>query len=148
MKKILVFLIACLVIVPSVKSQIINKEPLSARQTGYKIDAKLDPDTKIVYGTMDAFWVNKSADIVPDAQLHMYMNAYRSSNTTFYKELDGSPGTKDSDYGWIEIKSMTDRDGRDLTRDMQFLQTSGSTLRLHYCFPTTEWNRLKDSLLQ
>ncbi len=103
------------------RSQIINKEPLSIRQTGYKIDAKLDPLTKTVTGTMEAFWVNKSADIVPDIQLHLYMNAFRNKKTTMYKESAGLLNSKDQNSGWIDVKSFTDRNGSDFTRVMNFI---------------------------
>jgi len=121
MKKPLAFCLVLLISVTSAISQIINKEPLSLRQTCYKIDAKLDPATKIVTGYMEAYWVNKSSDLVPDIQLHMYMNAFRSNKTTFYTEGGGSPGSKKSDFGWIELKSFTDRTDTDLLGSMQYI---------------------------
>ncbi len=121
MKKQAIFLITFLFASCILQSQIINKEPLSPRITGYKIDAKLYTITKIVIGSIDAFWVNISSDNVTNAQLHMYMNAFSSSKTTFFRELNFPPGNKESDYGWIKINSMTDRNGADLTRNMQFI---------------------------
>jgi hypothetical protein len=121
MKRIALIIFSFLIIISTSKAQIINKEPLSPRITGYKIDAKLDPVSKTVHGTMNAFWVNISGNNISDARLHMYMNAFSSSKTTFFKELDSAPGTRESDYGWIKISSMTDRNGTDLTRDMQFI---------------------------
>ncbi len=53
---------------------------------------------------MKAFWVNKSTDIVPDIQMHLYMNAFKSKNTTLFRESRGTLGFKDSENGWIEIK--------------------------------------------
>jgi len=121
MKKKNIFLIVCLFSANILYSQIINKEPLSARLTGYKIDVTLNPETTIVKGDMDAFWVNSSTDIVPDIRLHLYMNAFRSSKTTFYTESGGSPGRRESDPGWIEINSFTDKEGLDLTPGMKFI---------------------------
>ena len=66
MKKILLvsfFMIAPLV---CLLSQIINKKPLSPRQTYYSIDAVLDTYSKSVSGTMESFWVNMSTDVVSD----------------------------------------------------------------------------------
>jgi len=74
---------------------------LSDRITGYRIDARLDTGSKTVKGNMQAFWVNRSFDTVPDIQMHLYMNAFRSNRTTYYKEMGGSPGNKDSDPGWV-----------------------------------------------
>jgi len=103
------------------KSQTIFKEPLSPRQTYYRIGATLDDSAKIVNGEMSAYWVNLSKELVPDIQLHMYLNAFSSSNSTFYKESGASPGNKESDFGWIDIKKLTDRRGRDLTPFMEYI---------------------------
>ncbi|MCX6255278.1 MAG: M1 family metallopeptidase [Bacteroidia bacterium] len=122
MKKVLTIIIVCIIIAPAVNSQIINNEPLSERITGYRIDAILNTSTKSVTGTMEAYWVNKSADIVPDIRLHMYMNAFRSNKSTLYKEMAGRmPVNKEEDNGWIEIKSMTDKNGLDLSPGMQYI---------------------------
>jgi hypothetical protein len=121
MLKYLTILCACLVCVVPTNSQIINKKPLSIRQTGYNIDVKLDPATKTIKGTMHAFWVNKSTDIVPDIRLHLYMNAFKNKETTMNKESGGSDNHKDSDSGWIDIKSLTDRNDNDLTPLMKFI---------------------------
>jgi hypothetical protein len=102
-------------------AQIVNKTPLSQRITGYEIDAELDPASAIITGTMDAWWVNISTDIVPDVQLHMYLNAFRSNKSTFYTESNGSPGTAAKDLGWVEIKSLTGTKGNNLMPSMEFI---------------------------
>ena len=121
MRKTLIFFTGLFLIIQILQSQIINKVPLSERITGYKMNVKLDPFAKTVSGTMDAYWINKSQDIVPDIQIHLYMNAFRSNKTTMYKESGGSTGANDSDLGWIEIKSFTDRNGTDLISQMQYI---------------------------
>ncbi len=108
-------------VAPLLQGQVINKTPLSGRVTGYSIRAMLDTDAKTVSCTMEAFWVNKSADPVPDIQMHLYMNAFRSNRTTFYREAGGSPGSRDTDPGWIEIGSLTDRVGNDLLSLMEYI---------------------------
>ena len=101
MKKTVLFFLLILFITGISFSQIINKEPLSARITGYMIDARLDPVNKTVTGKMEAFWVNQTIETVPDIQLHLYMNAFRSGKTTFNR---GYSGGKDSSvYGYIDI---------------------------------------------
>lgn len=121
MKKTIFLILIFISALRLLQSQIINKEPLSKRITGYKIDAELDPAAKTVTATMDAFWVNISTDKVPEIRLHMYLNAFRSNKTTFYKESNGTPGSEKEDPGWIEIKSMKDRKGDDLRPYMQFI---------------------------
>lgn len=102
-------------------SQIINQEPLSDRITGYMLDVTLDPVVKTVKGTMDAYRVNRSADTVPDVRMHLYMNAFRNNKSTFFKESDRSMEKDDSFQGWIEITSLTDKNGTDLSAGMQFI---------------------------
>jgi hypothetical protein len=107
--------------IPKLGAQIINKTPLSDRQTFYRIDAELDISAKIVKGNMLAWWVNKSPDFVSDVRLHMYLNAFRNSGSTFNRE-SGSPGPYDqASKGWVDITSMTDQKGMDLTKNMKFI---------------------------
>jgi hypothetical protein len=70
---------------------------------------------------METYWVNKSTDIVPDVQMHMYLNAFSSSNSTFFKGGPGFVGNKESDYGWIDIISISDKNGKDLGHAMEFI---------------------------
>lgn len=121
MKKFIILVLAITSGYNVLNSQIVNPKPLSARITGYKIDAELNTVAKTVTGEMDAFWVNPSKDIVPDIQLHMYLNAFRSNKSTLNKEAGGSPGTKEIDFGWVNIKSMTDKKGNDLKSVMKFI---------------------------
>ena len=69
---------------------------------------------------MQAFWVNKSTDTVPDIELHLYMNAFRNNRTTL-KEAGSPLKDKESEYGWIDIKSFTDRNGNDLIPGMKYI---------------------------
>jgi hypothetical protein len=121
MKKVLALICGFVLLFPIGFTQIVNREALSPRITGYKIDAELDPDAKTISGSMNAYWINISEDDVPDIRLHMYLNAFRSNKSTFYKESGGSPGSTEKDCGWIEIKSMTDQDGNDLTGSMKYI---------------------------
>jgi hypothetical protein len=117
----IIFFCLFLIFAGNSRSQIVNKEPLSQRLTGYRIDATLDPLAKTVSGKMEAFWINNSTDNVPDIQMHMYLNAFRSNKTTLYKEKGGSPGSQKIDLGWININSITDREGRSLVSGMDFI---------------------------
>lgn len=103
-------------------SQIVNKEPLSERLTEYKIDATLDTKSKIIYGRMETFWVNHSYDNVPDVQMHLYLNAFRSNKTTFNKKSGWPFSKENADLGWIEIRSLTGKKGNDLMSHMQFIR--------------------------
>lgn len=98
-----------------------GKMPLSVRQTGYTIDASLDTKLKQVTGTVEAFWVNMSADIVTEVQLHMYMNAFSSKNSTYLREIPGTVSLMESDKGSIELLSLTDNTGTDLLHAADFI---------------------------
>ncbi len=128
MKIFLPFILFGLIIQFPVNSQIINKVPLSVRQTGYTIDAVLNPDSKIITATMKAFWVNRSGDIVPNIRMHMYMNAFRNSRSTMNKELAEFRGPQTSDYGKIDIKTFTDDSGNDLIPNMKYISPDDGNL--------------------
>jgi len=115
-------LLALLTIGLTSMSQIVLEKPMSDRVTGYNMDVELLPDKKMVTGSMKAYWVNISDDIVPDVQLHMYLNAFRSNKSTFYKEGGGSPGMRKDDFGWVDINSIFDAEGNDLKTAMSYIQ--------------------------
>lgn len=121
MKKLLFVLIWSFLPFRVLPAQIVLNKQFSNRLTYYKIDANLDISSKIVKGQMTAYWVNNSSDRVADVQLHMYLNAFSSNKSTFYKESGGDPGNKDSDYGWIDIINITDREGTDLIPMLQYI---------------------------
>ena len=121
MKKVFILIAFSFTLFFSATSQVIFKDPLSARQTYYKIDADLDVTEKIVNGEMQTFWVNKSNDIVPDVQMHMYLNAFSSSNSTFFKGGQAFTATEEADFGWIDIVKLSDKNGSDLIPSMGFI---------------------------
>jgi len=121
MKRISLIMIT-LFLFGGLRGQIVLDTPLSDRVTGYTIDAKLLPDLKIVKAGMDAYWVNSSSSKVNKVQLHMYLNAFRSNKSTFYRESGGSPGHKEIDFGWVEINTIHDGKGNDLSGNMSFIQ--------------------------
>jgi len=128
MKKKILFFSLLLLINNLLLCQIINKEPLSLRITGYSIDAVLDIRTKSVSGYMESFWVNKSEDKVTEVHLHMYMNGFKSRRTTFYREATQSPWMISSCDGWINIDSCTDRNGHDLLPFMKYISPDDGNL--------------------
>ena len=95
---------------------------MSPRLTGYDMDVELHPDTKTVSGSMEAFWVNNSDKSVNEVRMHMYLNAFRSNRSTFYSENNGSPGSREIDYGWVDISNIINRKGADLKEYMRFIQ--------------------------
>ncbi len=123
----LLILVFFLLYLPA-NSQLIVNSPLSKRQTYYKIDAKLDTSRKTIECRMETYWVNNSHDIVPDVRMHLYMNAFKSSKSTFNREGGESRDKKRSDPGWINISSVTDRTGNDLMPFLQYIRPDDGNL--------------------
>ncbi|NPA37392.1 MAG: M1 family metallopeptidase [Chlorobi bacterium] len=102
-------------------------EKLSPRYTNYKIKAKLNPETKIVNGEMWLTWKNPSTDTVATMQFHMYLNAFKNTESTFYKESGGqlrgmSKNDNDSlTWGYVDVLSMIDDSGVDLASEIKFI---------------------------
>lgn len=86
------------------------------------MDVTLDTEAKCVSGIMNAFWVNNTDEIVPDIQLHMYMNCFKSDKTTVFTELGSSPGKSEEQRGWIDINSFKLADGTNLMSALQYIQ--------------------------
>lgn len=100
--------------------QIILEKPMSERLTGYAIDVRLDDEKKTVAGVVDAFWVNNSTGNVPDLQMHLYMNAFKSSRTTYFKGIRSRP-LRSSESGWTEIGEFTDNRGTNLMPFIEYI---------------------------
>jgi hypothetical protein len=104
-----------------------NAEKLSPRYTNYRIKAKLHPETKIIDGEMWLTWRNPSADTVAVMQFHMYLNAFKNTESTFYKESGGklrgmSKDDNDSlTWGYVNVLSMTYGSGADLAGNIRFI---------------------------
>ena len=54
-----------------------------------RISVKLDPETKKLSGKQRLTWRNTSPDTIGDLWFHLYLNAFRNSNSTFFRESNG-----------------------------------------------------------
>jgi len=83
----------------------------------YDIRARLDAQAHIIQGEQTLTWVNESPDTVPTLRFHLYMNAFRNSRSTFFREsggqLRGDRAAEDG-WGWIEVESLRLEDGTEL----------------------------------
>jgi Peptidase family M1 domain len=95
------------------------------RIVDYRIGVKLDHAMRQLIGQQRLIWRNPSNDTIPDLWFHLYLNAFKSPNTTFFKEsggqLRGAAQGQDN-WGWIQVKSLKLEDGTDLTGSMRFEQ--------------------------
>lgn len=121
MKKLVRYILVTLIFYVPAHSQIVLKAPLSTRLTYYNIDARLNTSSRTVTGEMKTYWVNNSSDIVPDVQMHLYLNAFRSTKSTFNREAGQQSEKKRENFGHIDIKKITDSNGIDLNSAMQFI---------------------------
>ena len=95
------------------------------RIVDYRIGVKLDHATRQLIGQQRLIWRNPSNDAIPDLWFHLYLNAFKGPNTTFFRESGGQlrGATQGHDnWGWIEINSLKLDDGTDLTGSMRFEQ--------------------------
>lgn len=89
----------------------------------YSISVKLDPETRQLSGKQQLTWRNTSPDAITDLWFHLYLNAFRNSNSTFFRESNGTlrdDEMPEDGWGWIEIDSMTLKDGADLKPSLRF----------------------------
>jgi hypothetical protein len=93
------------------------------RIVDYQISVTLDPQSRQLKGTERVTWRNPSAEAVPDLWFHLYLNAFKNTKSTFYREsggqLRGDQAQKDS-WGWVDITSMKTAGGVDLTKTITF----------------------------
>ena len=99
-------------------------QPLSPRIANYDINISLDPKEKMLRGTETLVWRNTSRDRIMELQFHLYLNAFRNSESTFMKESGGSSRGAAMDaggWGWINVDKMAVRGGEDLKPKMEFI---------------------------
>ena len=90
---------------------------------GYTIVASLDAATHTVTGREQVTWKNLSGGPVHDLWLHLYLNAFRNTQSTFMRESYGQ--LRDIDmpeggWGWIDLTRLTLADGTDLLSHATF----------------------------
>ena len=95
----------------------------------YKIDARLELDARQhptqLTGSEQLTWRNASPDTISELQFHLYLNAFKNKQSTFFKESGGKlRGIKfqENEWGGIEIKSIKIANGADLTSKIKFIQ--------------------------
>lgn len=133
MKRNVVF--ALLFVSLALQAQTQFPTPLSPRLANYDITARLDVETRTIAATEILSWKNHSNDTVPDLRFHLYLNAFKNRNSTFFKESGGQlrgieleEEEGESVWGFVEIESMKllslngKEMGIDLANRLQFIQ--------------------------
>jgi len=119
------YLLVVLLLFAFVNTNAQNKA-LSPRNANYDMDVQLDPDTKIVDGKMKLKWINISPDTISELQFHLYLNAFKNTESTFMKESGGSfrgaeAGDDKLSWGYVKVKSMKIQGGENLTGKIEFI---------------------------
>ncbi len=116
------FFLLIIIVVPAAGQQ----APLSSRIANYDMEIRLDTEAKKIYGEQTLLWRNPSGDTIRELQYHLYLNAFRNSESTFMKErgipdLLADPLINGCEWAWIDVEKITDQDGNDLTNAMQYI---------------------------
>lgn len=88
----------------------------------YRIRVRLDPAAKQIVGHERLTWRNPSPEAVSELWLHLYLNAFKNSRSTFYRESGGRRREAVREEGWgsIDLTAMRLVDGPDLLPAMTF----------------------------
>lgn len=95
---------------------------LSKRIANYDIHVTLNPDDRTLEGKQLLTWTNPSTDAVTELRFHLYLNAFRHSETTFLRHDNRRGKIGPDEWGWIDITSIALVNGEDLTARMQYIQ--------------------------
>ncbi|NNE25438.1 MAG: M1 family metallopeptidase [Saprospiraceae bacterium] len=101
---------------------------LSPRIANYTIKVELDPPNHSLDAEQILVWKNPSTDTIKEMYFHLYYNAFKNSQSTFFKER-GVPEFLTSDidevcgWGYSEIENIIDGNGNDLSGSMRYYQT-------------------------
>jgi hypothetical protein len=89
----------------------------------YRLGVRLDLEKKQLEGTERLTWRNPSPEPVGELWFHLYLNAFKNSRSTFYREsrgeIRGGRPTRDA-WGWIDVASMRLADGTELLAHRTF----------------------------
>jgi Peptidase family M1 domain len=106
-----------------VTSLLLPAAPLTPPIASYEIACRLEPEKRTIEGTEVLTWTNRTSRAAQTLQFHLYLNAFRNTLSTFWRESRGRhrDNPLPEDWGWIEIKRMTLSDGTDLLPSLRYL---------------------------
>ena len=97
--------------------------PLTRPIASYQISCRLDDQKKVVEGTELLTWTNTTSKPAATLQFHLYLNAFRNTLSTFWRESGGEHrGNRlPESWGSIELTRMTLADGTDLLPALTYI---------------------------
>ena len=97
----------------------------AAHVADYDIRVRLDAAAKTLTGTEHIRWRNPGSEPVGELWFHLYLNAFKNSESTFFRESGGQlRGDRMPDEGWgfTEVKSLRTANGAELAPSGRFEQ--------------------------
>jgi hypothetical protein len=106
----------------------------SPRNASYDIEARLDPESRTIEGSLVLEWRNTSEQSLSSFPFHLYWNAFRNnlSTTARGSRRSWSPLTEEDDrsFGWIQVRAVRrlgeDGPDEDLTPSLRYLHPDGN----------------------
>jgi hypothetical protein len=89
----------------------------------YDMKVRLDPEAKTLDGRQKIVWRNTAPEPVGELWFHLYLNAFKNTQSTFFRESGGQlrgDRMPEDGWGWISVKSLRDASGRELAKDATF----------------------------
>jgi hypothetical protein len=86
-------------------------DALSPRNANYDIDAKLDPDSKMLEGRLTLTWRNIQENPTDELWFHLYWNAWKNNRSTWLLEArlrgrgDRITRAKPGDWSYVDVES-------------------------------------------
>jgi hypothetical protein len=100
--------------------------PADVEIANYEIEVILDPTSHRLRGSESIRWTNPGTEPTDEIYLHLYLNAFANSKTTFMRELEWRSLRNRSDFtgdwGWIRVRRLLLDDGSDLLPAMEFVR--------------------------
>ncbi len=115
--------------------------PLSPRMANYNIDVRLEADTRKLFGKQVLIWHNQSSDVITELQFHLYLNAFRNSESTFMKESGGQLRghyIEKGGWGFSEVKKIAVVYDKDLLHRLRDVHPSEAPELLAQAVEVTE----------
>lgn len=97
-------------------------QPKSERIASYQISAELNADAKMVAATETITWKNNSRDTIRELMFHTYLNAFKNSQSTYFREAQQEYNIAGNEWGYIDVQRMVIVDGEPLTQNLKYVQ--------------------------
>ncbi len=103
---------------------VLSAAPRTRAVASYEISCRLDPDAKTVTGSQILTWTNTTSRATEALRFHLYLNAFRNTLSTFWREHRGRRGDRDVPESWgsIELTGLAlSSDGTDLLPGLRYV---------------------------